>query len=60
MADIASRTLVGRAVVSVADGEKLGAISDVHLDLDARTVLGFAIGGSTNPVSPRATPRSAI
>ncbi len=49
MTDIASRALVGRAVVSVADGEKMGAISDVHLDLDARTVLGFAVGGSTNP-----------
>lgn len=46
MADIASRSLIGRAVVSVADGEKAGEISDVHLDLDTRTVLGFAVGGS--------------
>lgn len=55
MADIASRSLIGRAVVSVADGEKAGAISDVHLDLDTRTVLGFAVGGSGN-VFHRETP----
>lgn len=63
MADIASRSLIGRAVVSVADGEKAGAISDVHLDLDARTVVGFAVGGSTNPFhrqSPLIVPFSGV
>ncbi len=40
-----ARALVGRAVVSVADGEKVGAISDAILDLDARAVRGLVMGG---------------
>ncbi len=43
--EVTGRSLVGRTVVSVATGEKLGEISDVHLDFDARRVVGFAIGG---------------
>ncbi len=38
-----ARALVGRAVVSVADGEKLGAVSDVLLDVEGRTVRGFTV-----------------
>ena len=40
-----ARSLVGRAVVSVADGEKVGAISDMQVDLGQRVVLGLLIGG---------------
>jgi uncharacterized protein YrrD len=40
-----ARALVGRAVVSVADGEKLGTVSDVALDLSARAVRGLLMGG---------------
>lgn len=40
-----ARSLVGRAVVSIADGEKLGTISDVQFDLKRHAVLGFLIGG---------------
>lgn len=47
MAEITGRSLIGRAVVSMADGEKLGEISDLHLDLDARQVIALAIGGSS-------------
>lgn len=45
MAVINARTLIGRAVVSVADGEKVGMISNLQLDLTQRIVLGFLIGG---------------
>jgi uncharacterized protein YrrD len=45
MATQNARVLIGRAVVSVADGEKLGAVSDVWLDLDERTVRGLVMGG---------------
>jgi uncharacterized protein YrrD len=41
-----ARALVGRAVVSVADGEKVGTISDVLLDPNAREIRGLVIGGS--------------
>jgi uncharacterized protein YrrD len=44
MATQNARVLVGRAVVSVADGEKLGAVSDIWLDLDKRTVRGLVMG----------------
>ena len=40
-----ARALVGRSVVSVADGEKVGAISDAILDFDARAVRGLMMGG---------------
>ena len=42
---INARTLIGRAVVSVTDGEKLGLISNLQLDLTERIVLGFLMGG---------------
>ena len=45
MTTINAHILMGRAVVSVADGEKVGAISDLHLDLRQRIILGFLIGG---------------
>ena len=45
MTAINAHTLIGRAVVSVADGEKVGAISDLHLDLGQRVALGLLIGG---------------
>lgn len=45
MAALNARTFVGRAVVSVADGEKIGAISDLRFDLRERIVLGLVIGG---------------
>jgi uncharacterized protein YrrD len=38
-------SLIGRAVVSVADGEKVGAVSDVQFDLGQRIVLGLLMGG---------------
>jgi uncharacterized protein YrrD len=40
-----ARALVGRAVVSVADGEKVGTISDAVLDLEAQAVRGLVMGG---------------
>ncbi len=46
MAALNARALIGRAVVSVADGEKVGAISDVRFDLAQRTVVGLLIGGT--------------
>lgn len=45
MTAINAHPLIGRAVVSVADGEKLGVISDLHLDFGQRIVLGLLIGG---------------
>jgi uncharacterized protein YrrD len=45
MAVLNARALIGRAVVSVADGEKVGSISDVQFDLVQRVVLGFLMGG---------------
>jgi uncharacterized protein YrrD len=45
MTALNARSLIGRAVVSVADGEKVGAISDVQFDLGQRIVLGLLIGG---------------
>jgi len=45
MTVINARALVGRAVVSVADGEKVGAISNLQFDLAQRRVLGLLIGG---------------
>jgi len=45
MAALNARSLIGRAVVSVADGEKVGAVSDLQLDLGERVVLGLLIGG---------------
>ncbi|MCA1666397.1 MAG: PRC-barrel domain-containing protein [Thermomicrobia bacterium] len=37
--------LIGRAIVSVADGEKVGMIANLQLDLAERVVLGFLVGG---------------
>ncbi len=45
MTVINARTLIGRAVVSVADGEKVGTISNLQLDLAQRMALGLLIGG---------------
>jgi uncharacterized protein YrrD len=45
MTVINARALIGRAVVSVADGEKVGAVTDLQFDLAQRTVLGLLIGG---------------
>ena len=45
MTALNARSLTGRAVVSVADGEKVGAISDVQVDLGQRVVLGLLMGG---------------
>jgi uncharacterized protein YrrD len=42
---INAHSLVGRAVVSVADGEKVGMISNLQLDFAQRIVLGFLLGG---------------
>lgn len=40
-----ARALIGRAVVSVADGEKVGTISDAVLNLETRAVRGLVMGG---------------
>lgn len=45
MSALNARSLIGRAVVSVADGEKVGAISDMQVDLGQRIVLGLLMGG---------------
>src|SRR4051812_39319729 len=45
MAPLNARWLIGRAVVSIADGEKVGTVSDLQLDLGERVVLGLLIGG---------------
>jgi uncharacterized protein YrrD len=45
MTALNARSLIGRAVVSVADGEKVGAVSDVQFDLGQRIVLGLLMGG---------------
>jgi uncharacterized protein YrrD len=45
MVALNARSLVGRAVVSVTDGEKIGAVSDLQFDLGRRVVLGLLIGG---------------
>src|SRR3954465_9935001 len=45
MVALNARSLMGRAVVSVADGEKVGTVSDLQIDLGARAVLGLLIGG---------------
>lgn len=47
MAALNARSLIGRAVVSVADDEKVGTVSDLQLDLGARIVLGLLIGGDS-------------
>lgn len=44
MTALNARSLVGRAVVSVADGEKVGTVSDFQFDLEERVVLGLLIG----------------
>lgn len=56
---------MGRAVVSVATGEKLGEISDIHLDFDTRRVVGFAVGsaggsGLFHHAQPQALPFAQI
>jgi len=40
-----ARSLIGRAIVSVADGEKVGMVANCQLDLTQRIVLGFLMGG---------------
>jgi uncharacterized protein YrrD len=45
MTALNARSLIGRAVVSVADGEKVGAISGLQFDLGQRIVLGLLMGG---------------
>jgi sporulation protein YlmC with PRC-barrel domain len=45
MTTITARTLINRAVVSVTDGEKVGTVSGLHLDLDQRVVMGLLMGG---------------
>ncbi len=63
MTVINARTLVGRAVVSVADGEKVGTISDLLLDLAQRMVLGLLIGGDGgifNREKPSAIPLDQV
>ena len=45
MAAFNAHSLIGRAVVSVADGEKVGTISDMQVDLGRRVVLGLLVGG---------------
>ena len=47
--------LKGLAVISIADGEKLGTIDQVYLDPVAKRVVGFAIkhgGGLLSPETP--------
>lgn len=44
MAALNARSLIGRAVVSVADGEKVGTVSDLQLDLGGRVVRGLLMG----------------
>lgn len=58
-----ARSLIGRAVVSVPDGEKVGALSNLQLDLAERIVLGLLIGGTGglfNREKPSFLPRSAV
>ncbi len=45
MGTITGKEIIGRAVVSVNDGEKLGMITDVQVDYTARRVVGLALGG---------------
>ncbi|MHB8646312.1 MAG: PRC-barrel domain-containing protein [Thermomicrobiales bacterium] len=45
MAVINARSLIGRAVVSIADGEKVGTVADCEFDLTQRMMLGLLIGG---------------
>ena len=45
MTALNARSLIGRAVVSVADGEKVGAVSDIQFDLGQRIALGLLMGG---------------
>lgn len=47
MATLNVRSLIGRAVVSVADGEKVGTVSDMQFDLGQRTVRGILMGGDS-------------
>lgn len=42
-----ARSLIGRAVVSVADGEKVGMIANFQLDLTQRVVRGLLMGGES-------------
>ncbi len=59
MSVISARTLIGRAVVSVADGEKMGTISNLQLDLVQRLVRSILIGGDGgifNREKPSAVP----
>ncbi|MDQ6602297.1 MAG: PRC-barrel domain-containing protein [Chloroflexota bacterium] len=63
MTAINARTLIGRAVVSVADGEKVGAISNLQFDLAQRMVLGLLIGGDGgifNREKPSAIPFNQV
>lgn len=54
-----ARALIGRAVVSVADGEKLGAVSDALLDVEGRAVRGFTISAGGGGMLHR-TQRSVV
>ncbi len=45
MVALNARSLVGRAVVSIADGEKVGTISDLQFDPAERIVVGLLMGG---------------
>jgi uncharacterized protein YrrD len=50
-----SKHLKGLAVISIADGEKLGTIDKVYLDPAAKRVVGFAVkhhGGLFSPETP--------
>lgn len=51
-----ARALVGRAVVSVADGEKLGAVSDALLDVEGRAVRAFTMNAGGSGLLHRAPP----
>ncbi len=47
MASITVHGLIGRQVVSIAEGERLGVVKDVLFDPTARTVVAFALGGES-------------
>jgi uncharacterized protein YrrD len=49
-----SKHLKGLAVISIADGAKLGTIDDIYLDPAAKRVVGFSVAGGSVGGAPDA------
>jgi uncharacterized protein YrrD len=43
-----AKQIKGLPVIGVADGATLGTVDDVYVDVEARALLGFAVGGGAS------------